>query len=39
MKKGFSEMFGLLKNYSKKSFKIVYEDKFMELLKPFSDLL
>ena len=39
MKKGFSELFGLLKTYSKKSFKIVYEDKFMELLKPFSDLL
>ena len=32
-------MFGLLKSYVKKSFKIIYEEKFMEAIKPFSDLL
>lgn len=32
-------MYSLLKTYSKKSFKIIYEERFMDLLKPFSDLL
>ncbi len=32
-------MFGELKGYTKKAFKIIYEQKFMEVLKPFSDLL
>ena len=39
MKKGITELYGLLKSYSKKSFKVIYEEKFMEVLKPFSDLL
>lgn len=32
-------MFSLVKSYTKKSYKIIFEEKFMELIKPFSDLL
>jgi hypothetical protein len=28
-----------MKNHVKKSFKIIYEEKTMEVMKPFSDLL
>ena len=28
-----------MKSYIKKPFKIIYEEKFMEVLKPFSELL
>lgn len=39
IKKGLSEFYSGLKVYIKKSFKIVYEEKFMTVLRPFSDLL
>lgn len=29
----------MLKSYIKKPFKVIYEDKFMEVLRPFSNLL
>ena len=39
IKKGLQEFFGYLKTYIKKPFKTIYEEKFLEVLRPFSDLL
>lgn len=39
IKKGFNELFKALKTYTKKPFKIIYEEKFMSMIKPYSDLL
>lgn len=39
IKKGFNELFKSLKTYTKKPFKIIYEEKFMSMIKPYSDLL
>jgi hypothetical protein len=39
LKKGFTEFFSLMKNHLKKSFKIIYEEKLLIVLQPFSDLL
>lgn len=39
LKKGFTEFFNLMKTHVKKSFKVIYEEKLMQVMQPFSDLL
>lgn len=39
LKKGFSEFFNLMKTHVKKSFKVIYDEKLMQVLQPFADLL
>jgi hypothetical protein len=39
LKKGFTEFFNLMKTHIKKSFKIIFEEKLLLVLQPFSDLL
>ena len=39
LKEGFTEFFNLMKSHLKKSFKVVYEERLLILLEPFSNLL
>lgn len=39
MKKAYGEFFKLMKTHLKKSFKLIYEEKLMQVLQPLINLL